>query len=408
MNANDRTVLRDLAKQVRDVAALPVMAERRELWRRHNRLEGGRPMVLVFPEGSWRELLPADAMTCEDEGARDIEWRLRHKLYCHTHLNDDAVIENEWIVNKRIRDTGWGLEPERIPTDQDTGACAFEPVFRGPESLEDMHQPEVEYDGAGTAKDHEAAQDLLGDILEVKLRGIQHISFHPVALYASRRGHENALLDMCTNPTMVHDAMAFFEQGYRRLLEQWLELGLIGLNNDGTYQNSGGVSYSDELPKPGFDGETVRLCDLWASAEAQEMAGVSPEMHEQFALQYERRLLEPFGLAGYGCCEDLTLKLGRVLTIPNIRRISISPFANVDPCAEQLGNQAIFSWKPHPSHVVGGFDPGHVRRYIQHTVDATRGGTLEMILKDTHTCENHPERFTEWTRIAREIAETAP
>jgi hypothetical protein len=29
-----------------------------------------------------------------------------------------------------------------------------------------------------------------------------------------------------------------------------------------------------------------------------------------------------------------------------------------------------------------------------------------MILKDTHTCENHPERFTRWVEIAREeIAE---
>jgi hypothetical protein len=28
-----------------------------------------------------------------------------------------------------------------------------------------------------------------------------------------------------------------------------------------------------------------------------------------------------------------------------------------------------------------------------------------MILKDTHTCENHPERFTEWTKIARNLVE---
>jgi len=27
---------------------------------------------------------------------------------------------------------------------------------------------------------------------------------------------------------------------------------------------------------------------------------------------------------------------------------------------------------------------------------------VEVILKDTHTCEGHPERFDEWCRIARE------
>ena len=30
-----------------------------------------------------------------------------------------------------------------------------------------------------------------------------------------------------------------------------------------------------------------------------------------------------------------------------------------------------------------------------------------MILKDTHTCQFHPERFTLWTRIAREEIERA-
>jgi hypothetical protein len=26
-----------------------------------------------------------------------------------------------------------------------------------------------------------------------------------------------------------------------------------------------------------------------------------------------------------------------------------------------------------------------------------------MILKDTHTCEHRPERFDQWSRIAREL-----
>ncbi len=41
---------------------------------------------------------------------------------------------------------------------------------------------------------------------------------------------------------------------------------------------------------------------------------------------------------------------------------------------------------------------------IRHTLDVARanGCVLEMILKDTHTCEHHGERFDAWTRIARE------
>jgi hypothetical protein len=46
-----------------------------------------------------------------------------------------------------------------------------------------------------------------------------------------------------------------------------------------------------------------------------------------------------------------------------------------------------------------------VREYIRHTLDTSRDCVIEMILKDTHTCENRPERFNEWTRIARELVE---
>ena len=44
---------------------------------------------------------------------------------------------------------------------------------------------------------------------------------------------------------------------------------------------------------------------MWASAEAQELAQVNPAQHAEFVLAYEKRLLAPFGLTGYGCCEEV-------------------------------------------------------------------------------------------------------
>ena len=83
------------------------------------------------------------------------------------------------------------------------------------------------------------------------------------------------------------------------------------------------------------------------------------------------------------------------------------PTADVDRCAEILGDKAIYSWKPHPSHLVGAFDEDRVRAYIRHTVEVSRAnsGVLEMILKDTHTVENQPQRFDEWTKTCRRLVE---
>ena len=402
----ERKMLRDLAKQVADIASLPIMAERRELWKKHNSLQPVRPMILIFPEGSWGELLPQSVLKCEDRQARRIEWDLRSRIYYHEHFQDDTVIEKEWIVSKAIRNSGWGLSAQHVPSTEARGAWHFDPVIKDPADLKKLKIPEIIHDEAASERNLTQAQELFGDILNVKQKGVAHISFHLMNQYTGLRGLEDVMLDMYENPGMLHDAMSFLEEGHRHIIQQYVDMNLLSLNNDKTYQNTGGVGYTDELPKPGFDPDRVRLCDMWGSAESQEMAQVSPKLHAEFALQYEKRLLEPFALTGYGCCEDLTRKLDDVFTIPNIRRISISPWADVDVCAERLQNNYIFSWKPHPAHLVGDFNPRLIRDYIQHTVDVAKDCVLEMVLKDTHTCQHQPERFDKWTQIARELVGT--
>lgn len=387
-----------------DAASEPVQAERRRLWKLHNSLQPCRPLILVFPEGAWTELLPDRMLQCADPAARKIEWQLRSRLYHHEHFQDDQVHGRDWVVDKVIYNTGWGLERKTSGLVTARGSWHFEPVLREPADLKKLRYPEIRYDEAATQKALLEAQELFGDILDVRLKGISHISFHLMALYTGWRGLEEMMMDMYENPGMLHDALAFLTAGHQRMLQQYVDQNLLSLNNDFTYQNSGGNGWTDELPAPGFNPDRVRLCDLWASAEAQELTAVSPDQHEEFALQYERQLLAPFGLTGYGCCEDLTHKLDRVCRLPHMRRISIAPSANVDLCAPQLGNRFIFSWKPQPAHLVGAFDEPMIRQYIRHTVDVARqhGCVLEMILKDTHTCEHHPERFDRWTQIARE------
>ncbi|HHH75858.1 MAG TPA: hypothetical protein ENL03_02395, partial [Phycisphaerae bacterium] len=152
-------------------------------------------------------------------------------------------------------------------------------------------------------------------------------------------------------------------------MKQLIDLNLLDLNNDNTYQNSGGNGWTDELPPADYDPDHIMPKDMWAMAQAQELTQVSPEMHEEFALHYEKQLLAPFGLTSYGCCEDLTRKLDYICRIPKMRRISIAPWADVDACAERLKGDYIFSWKPQPSMLVGHFNEEKVRDYIRHTAE---------------------------------------
>ncbi len=405
ISATDRSILRELAKEVAELAAMPVQQERVRRWKEHNSLKPGRPMILLFPEGSWEELVPSSSMKCESPLLRGYECALRRQVYEQRHFDSDNVLPGVLEVSKKTGSSGWGINAQWHYSEMAGGARSFDPVIHEASDLKKLRMPEAVYDEAASLKEFELLREILGDILPVRLKGIRHISFHLMALYTSWRGLEETMMDMYAEPAMLHDAMAFLEEGSRKLVEQQLRMGLLELNNDNSYHSSGGNGWTDELPAPGFNPASVRLKDLWASAEAQELTLVSPEMHKEFSLDYEKRLLEPFGLTGYGCCEDLTKKLDDVLEIPNIRRISISPFAKARPCAEKIGGKAIFSWKPQPSHLVGDFDERLVESYIKDAVDAcaANGCVMEIILKDTHTCQRRPERFDKWSRICRGI-----
>ena len=404
ISPHDRSVLRGCAKQVAEIAALPIQEERRELWRRHNSLRTTRPLILVFPEGSWPELLREEDLACQGEEARCIERALRERIYYHEYFQDDTVIENSWIVHKTIHNSGWGLEARRIPSTTARGSWGFEPVLTEPSDLKQLRFPEIAYDEQATMEELRRAEELFGDILEVRLKGVDRVSYHLMQQYTGWRGLAETMRDVRKDPQMVHDVMGFLLEGHSRVMQQYVDQNLLSLNNDGTYNSSGGNGYTEELPQSGFVTGQVRKRDMWACAESQELAPVSPEDHAEFALRYERQLLAPFGLTGYGCCEDLTDKLDDVFAIPNIRRISISPFADVDVCAERLGGGYVYSWKPHPAHLVGDFDEDMIREYVRHTIEVAQvhGCVLEIVLKDTHTCEHHPERFDSWTKIATE------
>ena len=405
MTQHDRTILRDLAMKVAEIAHLPIQAQRIERWKRHNSLKSTQPMLLVFPEGAWRELLPDRDLQCQDPAARAIELQFRRSLYQHQHFPDDAVIVDTYTVGKSIDTGNWGLERRRTPSDTALGAWTFDPVIDSPADLAKLRYPVVTSDPAASQQRLQVAQELFGDILDVQLKGVTHISFHLMAEYTALRGLEQVMMDMIENPEMLHEAMAFFQEGNRRKVQQFVDQDLLDLNNDNTYHSSGGNGYTDELPAAGFTPGHVRTCDMWSSAESQELTSVSPEMHEEFATRYERPLLAMFGLNGYGCCEDLTNKLDGVLRIPGIRRLSISPWADVARCAERLGNRYILSWKPMPSMLCGTWDEDKNRTYIRKALEASRGCVMEIILKDTHTVDNEPYRIDRWMQIAREEIE---
>ena len=405
MTKQDRAIVRELARKIAEIAARPEQDEKREIWYAQSSLKPVRPPVYCSPEGSWEELLPEEALECEERGAREIERGLRMRIYAAEHFHDDQVCEDVYHVPLAVHISDWGVHEEYRHSDTPRGAYVWDPPIKTRADLEKLRKPTVRHDEEESKRWLESAQELLGDILEVRQRMHLWLSAGLVDEWARLRGINQMFLDMSDDPELMHAGMRFLMEGRLGTMEELEARGLLSLNNGNHYCGSGSFGWTRELPSAGYNGK-ARLIDLWGFADAQTLSEVSPAMHEEFVLRYQLPILERFGLNYYGCCEPLHLKMDMLRRrVPRLRRVSVSPWADKRTSAEKLGPDVIFGWKPNPAYVAAvTFDGGAVRRDIRETIEICKehGCALEMAIKDTHTCNHEPRRFDEWTRIAME------
>ena len=81
---------------------------------------------------------------------------------------------------------------------------------------------------------------------------------------------------------------------------------------------------------------------------------MSPAMHEEFEIEYMKPVYERFGLINYGCCEPLDRKIDMIRKVGNVRKISVSPWADQQRAAMNMGSDYIFLRKPNPRPGCGG------------------------------------------------------
>jgi hypothetical protein len=407
-SAEEKDTLRELARQVAELAGRPDEDEKRELWRRLNDLEPVRPLVFCDPENGWNEIIRQKDLRCTDKLARVWEMNLRKEIFWGSEMLDDRVIQPYFDVPYSYSDTGWGLSQEIIGEEgQEHGGSVRwnSPIRDYDRDLPKLEFPRIIVDYEQTHRVLDFARELFDGILEVRLRGVWWWSLGMTMDFIYLRGLENLMLDMYDHPDGVHRLMGFLRDGYLAKLDFLEENDLLSLNTGGSYVGSGGFGWTDELPQPDFDGEHVRTIDMWGFTESQETVGVSTEMFAEFIFPYQKTIQERFGLNCYGCCEPIDPRWDIVKQTPRLRRVSTSPWANKARMAELLGTDYILSMKPSPTPLAAPrIDEEEVRRDIRGDLERTEGCRVEIIMKDNHTIGNNPQNVVEWTRIAKEEA----
>ena len=404
---HDREILRDLGERIAEIAALPIHQEKIGLWKALNSLQPVRPMVTI-DQVCWNEM-EADGeleLQSEDPFCRSIETRLRRTLYSWRHMPVDMVVEPVLEFPKMIHGLGFGVKTVEktaaVDPRNDVVGHYYIDQIKTVEDLEKIQTPDPVLDEEATAATEARAREIFDGILTIRMQG-QFPTFAVWDWIAQWRGIEDLLYDLVDRPDFTHQIMARITDAALTMLDRLEERGLLG-HNQRLIHCTG--AYTDELPASGFDPERPFARDLWTCGMAQIFSSVSPATHQTFELDYANRWYARFGIVYYGCCEPLDDKMDIVKKVPNVRKVSMSPWVDVEKGAECIGKDLVFSRKPSPALLaVEDWDPVAVEKDLGETLDACKRHScpVELILKDISTVRYEPQRLWEWADVAMRV-----
>ena len=408
MPKQDVTLLRELGKRYAEAASSPENARRKSAWADINDLRGGRPLVWAN-EICWHEMNVNNELTLVSESpiALRIESMLRRTLYQWNHLQGDMIIEQTFFSPYILENTGFGIAPDAdiaITDPNNTIASRrFHCQIKRMEDIDQIKTPGITLQKERTEAFFQQYSYIFDGIIAVEKYGCSGFWFAPWDDIVLWMGAEEVLTGLAAEPELMHVLIKRLTDAYLGALDQLEALKLVASNNLNVRVGSGGYGYTRSIP-PAADG--CGAMRIWGSATPQIFSSVSPRMHDEFGLTYEKRWLERFALSYYGCCEPLHNKLDILKSIPNLRKISISPWADTIAASEQMRGKYVVSLKPTPAFLAcDTFDSALAEDELREKLKQLKGCCVEVILKDISTVRGEPERLWRWMDMAMRVAQ---
>lgn len=400
----DFYILQELGKYYAQAMYDPVNEQRRKLHTSVNDLNPIRPIVLIN-EVPWNEFRQEDELklSCADPFLRMVERSLRQTLYQWNHFPGDMILPDYFPVPKIIHSSGIGIvvAEHTLATDSENQIVSHEYFdhLETEEQLERLHSPVITYDSDETVRQCDLLSDIFGGTLPVRKQGLEYhvVPWDDIVRY---RGATNLLMDLLERPEFMHAIIEKMTTIALDTIHQYEELNLFEPSPISIHCTS---ALTSDLPNKDFDSDHIRANDVWGRGAAQIFASASPDMHKEFDIDYMKQSLAPFGLNYYGCCEPLHTKIHIVEQIPNLRKISISPWADIDIAAEIIQRKYVLSAKPSPSNVASSqLDLQVIQKELSHLIGACSKNncSYELILKDISTIGHNPENLSKWEKCA--------
>jgi hypothetical protein len=398
----DHEILKKLGAELAEISLLPVQKEKKQLWINNNDLHPVRPMVYI-DQLPWHEINTADEMKllCEDEFLRGVEYDIRRLLYRWKHFPCDMVVENRIDIPRAVHNMNYGMniKEDILITDKanDVVSHKYKDQAASEQDLDALKYDEIWVD-------EKLDQEHMGTCLEI-FSGIIPVRFAGVRFHAGvwdritmMRSVQAILEDVIDRPEFIVKVVKKFVSLSMSTLDQCEKLGL--LDPQMQYVHCTGA-YTNEL-SPMEEGQTVPTAkNVWSFGMAQVFTTMSPAMHEEYEIDLVRPLYDRFGLLYYGCCEPLHHKINLVRKLKNARKVSMSPWADVQKGAENIHGDYVLSLKPNPAFLAIEFAEDNIVKTVRGAIAACKANNtaLEVIQKDVSTIGYHLDYLERWEKL---------
>lgn len=405
MNPKDREILRALANRQLEHAGSEKNRQRIALWYRHNDLEGGtRPLVNIELDTFAQELVDP-LLQCEDEAARGLERELWLNFYNLETFDDDWVVPDYFPVRweSYFHPFGFDVQVEHAGGEDAVGHRFVHPIGDLEEDYEKLGPSVYGVDRAATEAKMALAEDAFGDILPVRAT-TQCLYAVPTQQVVHLMGMENMMFALYDCPELFHQMMGRLADDYIAWFRQMEQDGFLVPTVEFQWLGQGSRCFTNTLKKDA----PVKTTDLWGFMDSQETVSISPEMYAEFIFPYYERIARVYGRLSYGCCEPVDPVWDKVSRLPNLRKVSISPWCNEEKMGEALrGGSVIYHRKPSPNFlgVAGALDEDAVRAHIAATAKAAGGCTLEVAQRDVYTVGSDAQKVARYVQLIREELE---
>lgn len=408
----ERNHLRELAKKQLEYSKLPIMEERVRHWYSNNGLKSDKP-VIVVEHGPFREELFPE-LVCTTEAGISIEKELLSNITSHELIDDDKVMPDYFPINRRINMRE--LNQDRIihraadAKGRQLGYSFEHPIKDLKNDFHLLEKSVYSYDHKATIEQFDFTNEVIGDILEVKIINNSLLWFMSFTARAVNiMGLERLMYSILDYPEETTKFFDFILEDSFEYMDWQENNGLLALDNDNTRAGSGSYGFTDELPTDEyFKTGKITTKDIWGNMNSQESVGLSPNMYKEFIFPIFKKAAERFGLVYYGCCEPVhEIWESCVSKLANLRKVSISPWCNEEFMGEALrGTNVIYSRKPSPNYLgVGSFDEEAFTEHIKKTIRAAKGCHAEILFRDIYTLTDDNRKAGKAVQIIRNLVD---